>query len=80
MLTFGVDTDAPEWSWRLQRLRGGQLRRVVLKDEGVGRDEIVRLERGAVPPGRYQLQAYLEGENPENLPRFDTALVIVMRR
>ena len=80
VLTFGVDTDAPEWSWRLQRLRGGQLRKVVLKDEGVGRDEIVRLERGAVPPGRYQLQAYLEGENPENLPRFDTALVIVMRR
>ena len=68
MLTFGVDTDALEWSWRLQRLRGGKLRRVVLRDEGVARDAIVRLEPRCRPAGRYQLQAYLEGENPENLP------------
>ena len=39
-----------EWSWRLQRLRGGKLRKVVLKDEGVGRNEVVRLGRGDVPP------------------------------
>jgi hypothetical protein len=79
-LTFGADTDAPVWSWRLQRLRGGKLRRVVLQREDVSGDQTVRLRPGKVPPGRYQLQAYLTGENPERLPRMDTALVIVTRR
>ena len=59
-LTFGVDTDAQEWSWRLQRLRGGKLRKVVLGDEGLAANEIVRLSRRELPAGRYQLQAYLD--------------------
>lgn len=80
VLTFGADTDAPLWSWRLQRLRGGKLRKVVLEREDVTGDQAVRLRPKDVPPGRYQLQAYLTGENPERLPRFDTALVVVMRR
>ncbi|MGH3044036.1 MAG: FlgD immunoglobulin-like domain containing protein [Gaiellaceae bacterium] len=80
LLTFGVDTDAQEWSWRLQRLRGGKLRKVVLGDEGLSANEVVRLSRRELPAGRYQLQAYLTGENPADLPRFDTALVIVARR
>jgi hypothetical protein len=79
-LTFGADTDAPVWSWRLQRLRGGKLRRVVLQREDVSGDQSVRLRPGKVPPGRYQLQAYLTGANPERLPRMDTALVVVTRR
>ena len=79
-LTFGVDTDAREWNWRLQRLRGGKLRRVVLQGESSGTRETIRLRPGEVPPGRYQLQVSLPGSNPEHLPRFDTALVIVMRR
>ena len=79
-LRFGVDTDAPEWSWRLQRLRGGKLRKVVLDDEGLPANQIVRLNRRDLPAGRYQLQAYLTGENPNRLPRFDTALVVVARR
>ncbi len=79
-LRFGVDTDAQEWSWRLQRLRGGKLRKVVLDDEDLPANQIVRLSRRDLPAGRYQLQAYLTGENPDRLPRFDTALVIVARR
>jgi FlgD Ig-like domain len=79
-LTFGADTDAPVWSWRLQRLRGGKLRKVVLRREDASGDQSVRLRPGTVPPGRYQLQAYLTGQNPERLPRVDTALVVVMRR
>jgi hypothetical protein len=79
VLTVGVDTDAPRWSWRLQRLRGGKLRRVVLQGESDAPEESVRLRRRDVGPGRYQLQAYLTGENPERLPRFDTALVVVVR-
>jgi hypothetical protein len=80
VLRFGVDTDALEWSWRLQRLRGGKLRKVVLGEEDLAANEIVRLSRRDLPAGRYQLQAYLTGENPDRLPRFDTALVIVARR
>jgi hypothetical protein len=80
ILTFGADTDARAWSWRLQRLRGGKLRKVVLRDEEVSTTRSVRLRPGRVPPGRYQLQAYLTGENPQGLPRLDTALVVVMRR
>lgn len=79
-LTFGVDTDAQVWSWRLQRLRGGKLRKVVLRREDVSGDQSARLRPGMVPPGRYQLEAFLTGENPERLPRFDTALVVVTRR
>jgi hypothetical protein len=78
-LAFGVDTDAPEWGWRLQRLRGGSLRKVVLDGES-GRSPVApRLPRADVPPGRYQLQVYLTGANPRDLPRFDTALVVVTR-
>jgi hypothetical protein len=80
VLTFGVDADASEWGWRLQRLRGGKLRRVVLQGERQGATANVRLRRAAVAPGRYQLQVYLTGQNPERLPRFDTALVVVTRR
>jgi flagellar hook assembly protein FlgD len=79
-LTFGVDADAPEWGWRLQRLRGGKLRRVVLSGESDRERISPRLRRGQVPPGRYQLQVYLLGANPQDLPRFDTALVVVTRR
>jgi len=79
-LTFGVDTDARAWDWRLQRLRGGKLRRVVLKGESSGPRETIRLRRGQVPPGRYQLEVSLPGANPEGLPRFDTARVIVLPR
>jgi flagellar hook capping protein FlgD len=79
-LAFGVDTDAQTWNWRLQRLRGGKLRKVVLHEEDVSGNQFVRLPPGVVPPGRYQLQAYLGGENPQRLPRFDTALVVVTRR
>jgi hypothetical protein len=80
VLVFGADTDSPRWSWRLQRLRGGKLRRVVLSREDVSGDQSVRLRPRLVPPGRYQLQAYLTGPNPDRLPRMDTALVIVARR
>jgi flagellar hook capping protein FlgD len=80
VLRFGVETDAPVWSWRLQRLRGGKLRRVVLDGEDVSGDQAVRLPPGRVPPGRYRLQAYLTGENPQRLPRSDSALVVVTRR
>ncbi len=80
LLTFGVNTDATAWSWRLQRLRGGSLRKVVLKGESSGPRKTIRLRPADVPPGRYQLQVSLSGENPENLPRFDAALVVVMRR
>jgi hypothetical protein len=80
VLSLRADTDADRWSWRLQRLRGGKLRRVVLDGEVTGPDARIRLTRGEVPPGRYRLEAYLTGENPERLPRFDTALVVVPRR
>jgi len=78
-LTFSAESDAREWSWRLQRLRGGKLRKVVLEGESASGDQSVRLRPAVVPPGRYQLQAYLSGPNPERLPRFDTALVVVTR-
>jgi hypothetical protein len=79
-LAFGVDTDALKWGWRLQRLRGGKLRKVVLDGESGGTRAAPRLRRGVVPPGRYQLQVYLTGANPRDLPRFDAALVVVTRR
>jgi flagellar hook capping protein FlgD len=79
-LTFGVDTDAPKWGWRLQRLRNGKLRRVVLDGESTRTLVSPRLRRGVVAPGRYQLQVYLLGANPRDLPRSDTALVVVTRR
>lgn len=79
-LTFGIEADAPEWGWRLQRLRGGKLRKVVLDGESTRARVSPRLRRGVVAPGRYQLQVYLLGANPQELPRFDTALVVVTRR
>jgi FlgD Ig-like domain len=79
-LVFGVDADVPRWGWRLQRLRGGKLRKVVLSGERDRARAAIRLRRSDVPPGRYQLQVNLLGANPQDLPRFDTALVIVPRR
>jgi hypothetical protein len=79
-LVFGVDTDAPRWGWRLQRIRGGKLRKVVLDGESSGAREAIRLRRSEVQPGRYQLQVYLLGANPQELPRSDAALVVVTRR
>jgi hypothetical protein len=79
-LVFGVDTDAPRWGWRLQRIRGGKLRKVVLDGESSGAREAIRLRRSEVQPGRYQLQVYLLGANPQDLPRSDAALVVVTRR
>lgn len=79
ILVFGVDTDASQFDWRLQRLRGGKPRKVVRTGDGRDDRVQVRLGRG-VPPGRYRLEVYLRGENPQRLPKTDSALVIVTRR
>jgi FlgD Ig-like domain len=79
-LAFAVDTDALGWGWRLQRIRGGKLRKVVLDGESDRPNVAPRLPRRDVASGRYQLQVYLSGSNPRDLPRFDTALVVVTRR
>lgn len=77
-LTFGVDTDATEFGWRLQRLRGGQPRRVVLNEEATG--DLVTFDLDGIRPGRYRLEAYLRDETDVPLPRSDAALVVVTRR
>ena len=50
------------------------------RDEDIAANEIVRLSRRELPAGRYQLQAYLTGENPPICPGSTPALVIVARR
>lgn len=77
-LVFGVDSDATEFGWRLQRLRGGKPRRVVLNEQATG--DRVTFDLDGIRPGRYRLEVYLRGETERPLPRSDTALVVVMRR